>query len=579
MAQKGRPKRYSKKRVVTKATTQRFQDDTDNRFEGLSDWESYDPRDEPSLTDNQAGDDQPHQAFSKDREAPSWIASSSDANFKTKDDAEEKQQHEKFVKVLHSVWASATNRSTSDNTTRQAFETSHPQSLEERLNSLREGEPPHRGPARTSERTSQGNSIAQRNEVPRTTDTDSPARHVAGQRDHAFSEEGLPGIVDKLRPDMIDIHPDDRMIPAPKQKRSIHWGGQAVAVAVLLGISLGAFLLYQNGWLINASDETSWQIPPAFTTPKAETTPAVAATVQTPVVKETEQSNEPNLTPPPVTAEPKLKVKSKSQERIASPIAPIAPKVEAPLPEAPPLPSKAAVPLLSKAAPPLLSKEAVPLKVAEMAPPLKPAQVAPSETTPSNVTVVEAKPLTAAQLETASIAPQSPAAPVALPAPPVMVITPAAELPKQRNAPQTSDQTTTPSSQRVARIDPDSLTTSPKPSAATPPLSIAQTSQQPLSETKQMVAQADQHMLSGDISAARLLYEFAAQAGDVEAAVKLAQTYDPIAIESMKVQGIKPNPKLAQIWYQFASERGNAVATRRSQALKVWLARINQLEN
>jgi TPR repeat protein len=71
-------------------------------------------------------------------------------------------------------------------------------------------------------------------------------------------------------------------------------------------------------------------------------------------------------------------------------------------------------------------------------------------------------------------------------------------------------------------------------------------------------------MLSmGDIPAARLLLERAADAQDASAALLLARTYDPQVLGNPDVRNITPEPAKARAWYQKAAQYGSAEAQRR----------------
>jgi hypothetical protein len=72
---------------------------------------------------------------------------------------------------------------------------------------------------------------------------------------------------------------------------------------------------------------------------------------------------------------------------------------------------------------------------------------------------------------------------------------------------------------------------------------------------------------SGDLAAARLLLQRAAEAGDARAALALAATYDPVVLEQMRTQGITADPSLARAWYERAKQFGSAEATRRLEVL------------
>jgi len=67
----------------------------------------------------------------------------------------------------------------------------------------------------------------------------------------------------------------------------------------------------------------------------------------------------------------------------------------------------------------------------------------------------------------------------------------------------------------------------------------------------------------GDITAARLLLERAADAREVEAALMLAGTYDPQVLGTQDMRSITPDPAMARRWYQKAAELGSPDARRR----------------
>jgi hypothetical protein len=67
----------------------------------------------------------------------------------------------------------------------------------------------------------------------------------------------------------------------------------------------------------------------------------------------------------------------------------------------------------------------------------------------------------------------------------------------------------------------------------------------------------------GDIVAARLLLERAAHADDADAALMLAQTYDPAVLGKPDVRTITPDPAIARSWYQRAAALGSLNAKQR----------------
>jgi hypothetical protein len=72
----------------------------------------------------------------------------------------------------------------------------------------------------------------------------------------------------------------------------------------------------------------------------------------------------------------------------------------------------------------------------------------------------------------------------------------------------------------------------------------------------------------GDITAARLLLERAADAQEAEAALMLAGTYDPQVLGVQDMRSITPDPAIARAWYQKAAQLGSADARRRLSQLQ-----------
>ncbi len=72
---------------------------------------------------------------------------------------------------------------------------------------------------------------------------------------------------------------------------------------------------------------------------------------------------------------------------------------------------------------------------------------------------------------------------------------------------------------------------------------------------------------SGNISAARLFYRRAADAGLAEGALALAGTYDPVELSRMRVAGVQPDIALAREWYQKARDLGAPEADERLRQL------------
>jgi TPR repeat protein len=77
----------------------------------------------------------------------------------------------------------------------------------------------------------------------------------------------------------------------------------------------------------------------------------------------------------------------------------------------------------------------------------------------------------------------------------------------------------------------------------------------------------DQELDNGNVSSARLFYEYAADAGLAEAAMALAATFDASELAKRNVRGIAPDAKEAQRWYERARELGAAEAQQRISRL------------
>jgi TPR repeat protein len=64
----------------------------------------------------------------------------------------------------------------------------------------------------------------------------------------------------------------------------------------------------------------------------------------------------------------------------------------------------------------------------------------------------------------------------------------------------------------------------------------------------------------GDVSAARLLFERAAEGGSAAAALAAGRTYDPQTLAAIGAFGIPADPAAAARWYRRAAELGDAEA-------------------
>jgi len=94
-------------------------------------------------------------------------------------------------------------------------------------------------------------------------------------------------------------------------------------------------------------------------------------------------------------------------------------------------------------------------------------------------------------------------------------------------------------------------------------------------EIADLMRRGQEFIVAGDLASARLVLQRAAEAGDPQAALMLAGTYDPIMLEKIGVQGFAPDivqgfapdVALARTWYKWAKEFGSTEAARRLEML------------
>jgi hypothetical protein len=78
-----------------------------------------------------------------------------------------------------------------------------------------------------------------------------------------------------------------------------------------------------------------------------------------------------------------------------------------------------------------------------------------------------------------------------------------------------------------------------------------------------MLNRGDAEMAGGDIAAARLLYQRAADAGLAEAAMALGRSYDPAELAARGVKGLQGDAQVARKWYERARSLGAVGAEER----------------
>ena len=82
-----------------------------------------------------------------------------------------------------------------------------------------------------------------------------------------------------------------------------------------------------------------------------------------------------------------------------------------------------------------------------------------------------------------------------------------------------------------------------------------------------LLKQGQQQMDEGNVAAARVVFELAADAGLPEAAMALAVTYDGAELIRLNVRGVQPNPAEARRWYERARQLGASDVDKRLRRL------------
>jgi hypothetical protein len=118
---------------------------------------------------------------------------------------------------------------------------------------------------------------------------------------------------------------------------------------------------------------------------------------------------------------------------------------------------------------------------------------------------------------------------------------------------------------------PKTARTAPAPPA--PPISpgsaLAAVEAPPLApeEAAALLRRGEDFFKSGDVPSARIALRRAAQSGNVQAALALGATFDPLLLAEHGVIGLAPDVAQARHWYQRAAALGSAEAARRLERL------------
>jgi hypothetical protein len=102
----------------------------------------------------------------------------------------------------------------------------------------------------------------------------------------------------------------------------------------------------------------------------------------------------------------------------------------------------------------------------------------------------------------------------------------------------------------------------------TPPAAAPPARRLDADEIAALLKRAKSLIAIGDIAAARLLLERAADAQEAGAALLLAQTYDPAVLGTPDARSITPDPATARDWYQKAAQFGSLQAQQRLKQMQ-----------
>ena len=106
------------------------------------------------------------------------------------------------------------------------------------------------------------------------------------------------------------------------------------------------------------------------------------------------------------------------------------------------------------------------------------------------------------------------------------------------------------------------------PLTATEPPTITRAAVVPQSKSAEpatLLSRADLLLSTGDVTSARLFYQRAADAGNSEAALRLAETYDPTFLDWAKLFTVRADPGAAAFWYGRARELGAVMPPQKTE--------------
>jgi hypothetical protein len=87
-------------------------------------------------------------------------------------------------------------------------------------------------------------------------------------------------------------------------------------------------------------------------------------------------------------------------------------------------------------------------------------------------------------------------------------------------------------------------------------------------EVTALLARGDWLFATGDVDAARLLYERVAEAGEAQGAMRLGESFDPVFLNRAQLRQARPDAGMAVFWYRRARDLGATGITSRLKSLE-----------
>ncbi|HUC64030.1 MAG TPA: hypothetical protein VMA53_01300 [Stellaceae bacterium] len=113
----------------------------------------------------------------------------------------------------------------------------------------------------------------------------------------------------------------------------------------------------------------------------------------------------------------------------------------------------------------------------------------------------------------------------------------------------------------------------PLPKLAAVPVESRHPVAEATSDIAELMTRGDEMLATGDVAAARLFYERAAENGNAAAERQAGKTYDPLFLAQTHVRGLQGDPVAAARWYRKASDGGDREADTLMQRLMARYAR------